>query len=244
MSTIKPLARRWTATPGTGVSDVRTYWRNYFDNRAAAGHAPHARAGYTSESHAAYMRSVVAQSVGQVNGLGVLDIGCGEGQVSRHLCANNSVIGLDFSPPILQLTSTAGLTPVAADMSILPFRDNSFDLVLCVEAMTCLPQPLEILPELVRVVVPGGRLVVTGLNSASLLRRIVRSSARAIGLEQPELVDVQEAVARLECLGMIASPVRWVTYYANRTFAPTSGLAVATSRRLATNFLINARKTD
>lgn len=224
------------------MSDVRTYWRSYFDDRAAVGHAPHARAGYTSESHAGYMRSVVAQSIGQVNGLSVLDIGCGEGQVSRHLCANNSVVGLDFSPPILQLTRTAGLTPVAADMSRLPFRDKSFDLVLCVEAMTCLPQPLEIIPELVRVVTPGGRLVVTGLNSASVLRRIVRSAARAIGLEQPQLIDVQESVAGLERIGMLVSPVRWVTYYANHTFAPASDLATSASRRLATNFLIEARK--
>jgi SAM-dependent methyltransferase len=57
------------------------------------------------------------------------------------------------------------------DASRLPFDDGTFDAVACLEALEFLPSPREALAEMVRVLAPGGLLMVTNRvgNAARLL---------------------------------------------------------------------------
>ncbi|PIN99969.1 hypothetical protein COT72_03995 [archaeon CG10_big_fil_rev_8_21_14_0_10_43_11] len=73
----------------------------------------------------------------------LLDLGCGPGIYSSQLLKRGlSVVSVDFSFNMLQFfkkTVQFPPCPVNADAENLPFRDSSFDFVLCVDVMHHLP---------------------------------------------------------------------------------------------------------
>ncbi len=104
----------------------------------------------------------------------VLDVGCGTG---RHLLElsrlRGSLIGLDMSREDLgKMRYLAHLTakerPVVAmidavqgDGERLPFADGLFDCVICTETLEHVPDDRRVARELVRVLRPGGVLVLS-----------------------------------------------------------------------------------
>ena len=111
-------------------------------------------------------------------GATVLDAGCGTGLTTRRLVATGcSVTGMDLSVESLvylrDRTAGGELRVVQGDVTSLPFGDGSFDRVLCATTL----QQLEgndrrqaCIREVVRVLRPGGRLVLT-VQQYSVLRR-------------------------------------------------------------------------
>ncbi|HEY5645874.1 MAG TPA: class I SAM-dependent methyltransferase, partial [Pseudomonadales bacterium] len=105
----------------------------------------------------------------------VLDLGCGEGRhaITAYLEGAVDVIGLDLS---LADLGTAGgrfrefRDPTDASRSVnfacgsglaLPFRDATFDKVICAEVLEHIPDYFAMLKEIQRVLKPGGQLVVS-----------------------------------------------------------------------------------
>lgn len=66
----------------------------------------------------------------------VLDVGCGNGFVTRHLRAQR-VVGLDPSPEALEQFNGE---KVLGRADALPFPDHSFDAVVCTEVLEHLPE--------------------------------------------------------------------------------------------------------
>ncbi|GAB3701894.1 class I SAM-dependent methyltransferase [Mariniluteicoccus flavus] len=95
----------------------------------------------------------------------VLDVGVGTGANLPHLPAGVRITGLDQSPAMVeQATRRArelGLdaTMRVGDAGVLPFPDASFDTVLSTFVLCCVPDEGAALREMVRVLRPGGRLV-------------------------------------------------------------------------------------
>ena len=98
----------------------------------------------------------------------VLDVGCGTGVVSRtvapKLGGHGRVVGLDASEEMLSAARTRP-SPAGApielhrgDATALPFRDASFDAVLCQQALQFVRDRPAALREMRRVLVPGGRV--------------------------------------------------------------------------------------
>ncbi len=69
----------------------------------------------------------------------VLDLGCGQGELSRDLCPGRSVVGCDRSQEALQRVTGPC---VRCSSDALPFGDRSFDLVLCSQVLEHLPEPV------------------------------------------------------------------------------------------------------
>jgi SAM-dependent methyltransferase len=80
----------------------------------------------------------------------ILDVGCGDGKITNDLCPGRRVVGCDRSVEALSRVTRA---KVLASSDKLPFRDRSFDLVLCSEVLEHLPEPvlLATLQELERI---------------------------------------------------------------------------------------------
>jgi SAM-dependent methyltransferase len=101
----------------------------------------------------------------------VLDVATGTGRLPRALLRqpafDGRVIGLDLSRRMVReaVRRTAQfsdrLTLIWQDARRLPFDDDTFDGVTCLEALEFTPSPREVVAELVRVLRPGGVLLVT-----------------------------------------------------------------------------------
>ena len=106
----------------------------------------------------------------------VLDIGCGEGRHTIRACQESDAvcIGADFGYDNLVTTKGKlefhqaiddlacrdwGLS--AMDITALPFKDESFDVVLCSEVLEHIPDDIQAISELIRIVKPGKTLAVS-----------------------------------------------------------------------------------
>ncbi|NJK35014.1 MAG: methyltransferase domain-containing protein [Oscillatoriales cyanobacterium SM2_2_1] len=104
-------------------------------------------------------------------GTRVLDVGCGIGGSSRILAKDYGfeVTGITISPE--QVRRAQRLTPegLSAQFQVddamnLSFADGSFDVVWCIEAGPHMPDKAVFAKELLRVLKPGGVLVVADWN--------------------------------------------------------------------------------
>jgi SAM-dependent methyltransferase len=95
----------------------------------------------------------------------VLDVACGTGVLTRAVAARagaQGVTGLDLSPRMLAVAATLSpnLKWQQGDAEALPFPDESFDAVVSQFGLMFVPNPASALREMMRVLVPGGRLAV------------------------------------------------------------------------------------
>ena len=101
----------------------------------------------------------------------VLDVATGTGRLPLALLKKvdfrGHIIGLDLSAKMLeQARQQAALFAHRLDLvreraGVLPFKDRSFDLVTCLEALEFMPDPAHVIAEMVRVLRPGGVLVIS-----------------------------------------------------------------------------------
>jgi len=93
-----------------------------------------------------------------------VDAACGTGRHAAYLASlGHTVIGADTSPEMLAVARTKlpGVELHEADLHELPVADDSADLVVCALALTHVPDLASAFAEFVRVLRPGGHLVVS-----------------------------------------------------------------------------------
>ena len=182
-------------------------------------------------------------------GMDVLEVGSGSGGVTEFLHA--PVTGVDTAFERTAGRATPYLTPVEARAEALPFADASFDAVLCVEMLEHVPAAAReaVLSELLRVLRPGGRLVLTfpaDAAAARLDRELNERHRERHGRDHPWVIEhiregvpaTADVVALLERLGGSVSvrkhdPARsWLLhqslYGAGRWYRPAALLGLHT----------------
>jgi SAM-dependent methyltransferase len=101
----------------------------------------------------------------QLSGKAGLDAGCGAGRLSRFLAKRlGTLVALDGSAAVeaavRNLRGFTNVTVVRADFRTPPLAAESFDFVCCIGVLHHLEEPEEGLRALVRLVAPGGLLLV------------------------------------------------------------------------------------
>ena len=99
----------------------------------------------------------------------VLDAGCGTAYGSRLLADGGAreVVGVDIARAVLETVAAAMPDSVrlqTGDLRQLDFEDDTFELVVCFEVIEHVEDPFAVLDELVRVLAPGGLLLVSSPN--------------------------------------------------------------------------------
>jgi ubiquinone/menaquinone biosynthesis C-methylase UbiE len=151
-------------------------------------------------------------ALGSVDSPLILDVATGTGRMPRALLKRpvfqGSVIGLDLSRKMLQeATEKLREYPeryalICRDARDLPFPNDTFDAVSCLEALEFMPAPKVVLKEMVRVLRPGGVFLVT--NRINWERRLMPGKAFA----EPALRAV------LQETGLVQIEFRpWQVYY-------------------------------
>ena len=108
----------------------------------------------------------------------MLDVGTGPARIPIALCRADRhvrILGVDLAGPMLDLArrnaNEAGLTDrirfARGDAKNLPFPDERFEAVLSNTIVHHIPEPAEALAEMVRLVGPGGTLMIRDLARPS-----------------------------------------------------------------------------
>ena len=111
-------------------------------------------------------RRQAARATGLDPGGAALDVACGSGRLTGELARlarpRGRVVGLDFSPRMLEIArrDQPALQFVEGDAHALPFADAEFDATTMAFGLRNLADPGRGLDEMRRVVGPGGRMVV------------------------------------------------------------------------------------
>lgn len=173
--------------------------------------------GLTPEVMAHVVRILTAELSGR--GL-ALEIGVGTGRIALPLAgAGAPLVGIDLSHKMLgRLVEKAGGTstvPVArADATALPFRDSSFDAALAVHVLHLIDPWREAVGELLRVVRPGGILLVDpGDWKRNVHRELDEAFCRAAGIEhrRPGINSIEELDDHLIDAGARPRPLEPIT---------------------------------
>lgn len=108
-------------------------------------------------------------AVGEVEGLDVIDLGCGEGRFCRMLAARGArTLGVDLQEAFIDYATTKASPTegyVLGDIQRLSqIPEASFDLAVSYITLVDVPDQQATVREAFRVLVPGGRFVVCNLS--------------------------------------------------------------------------------
>jgi SAM-dependent methyltransferase len=126
-----------------------------------------------------YLRSWERTHLGLQRGERLVDVGCGPGDVTIELCADvgaaGHVLGLDASTAMLDVARRRAAEAGAkaefriGDAQALALPDGGMDACRSERMLQWVPDPEGALAEMVRVVRPGGRLVIADTDWRSLM---------------------------------------------------------------------------
>ena len=131
---------------------------------------------YREEYMKAKVRSIVRLFPGSFKGIKILDLGCGGGFYSLVIASMgaNDITVLDIEELFVKATrlnldkQNIEVEGVCGDCMRLPFQEEAFDFIICVNIIERIPRDNLMLEEASRVLKRGGLFIVTARNPTSL----------------------------------------------------------------------------
>jgi 2-polyprenyl-3-methyl-5-hydroxy-6-metoxy-1,4-benzoquinol methylase len=134
---------------------------------------------------------------GSLDNKKILEIGCGRGGFALYLSSisgpHTEIVAADFSQAAVdkgkafaRSQDISNITWTQADIQKIPFPDEYFDIVISCETIEHVPNPLQGVRELARVLKKGGSLILTTPNYLGLFG-IYRGYLRLTGRKWTEM---------------------------------------------------------
>ena len=161
----QPVSEHAAATVSGAATGHAERVRALFDTKAACWPAKYVAGGRLAGRLSQFARAVadLAPPGGEL-----LDLGCGSGELARHLAASGyRVTGCDIAPTMLRQAELADVRRAVRWVRLepcwqaLPFAAGSLDAVVSASVLEYVPDPGAVLAECARVLRPGGVLVCT-----------------------------------------------------------------------------------
>jgi ubiquinone/menaquinone biosynthesis C-methylase UbiE len=145
----------------------------------------------------------------------IMDVGCGSGGTAVVL-ANNfphaEVCGIDLSQPLLDIAKVSSrLSDLhertkfeSADVHSIPYEDNSFDVVLSINMVHLVEDPVQMLNEMARILAPNGFVFIADLRR-SWLALIENEIKSALTLDEAKTLLGQTRLPH----GSFSSNILW-----------------------------------
>ena len=130
---------------------------------AAKAYDAHVSDPSDSPLHAYYEKPAIHSSLPNLDGLEVINLGCGNGDDAEWISNKGAhcVVGIDISPGLIDIAHEKypHSSFMVMDMANLGFADDSFDLAYSSLAIHYLPDWVAPLKEAKRVLRPGGQFI-------------------------------------------------------------------------------------
>lgn len=113
----------------------------------------------------------------------ILDVGCGDGALTRRIAESGAeVVGVDASPELVAAAIAAGTTAILGDAQSMTF-DSEFDAVFSNAALHWMLQPDAVAARMFAALRPGGRLVVEfgGFGNVAAVRTALSCAMSEFG---------------------------------------------------------------
>ena len=161
--------------------------------------------------------------VGRLDGLAVLDVGCGDGTLGLAMLqyGPRRLAGCDpDARMVARAHAQAGREGCHIDLAVarsqvLPYADETFDVVTCVTVLTFVADPEVALREMARVLRPGGRLVIGDLGKWSCwaARRRIRGWFGATLWRAARFRSANELAATINSVGLTIHAIRGAIFF-------------------------------
>lgn len=138
-------------------------------------------------------------------GMNVLEAGCGTGLILdsiRDFPAKFT--GVDLSGKMLDNANKKGHSVVQGSLQELPFKSNTFDIVYSVKVLPHVKEINDAVNELVRVVKPGGKIMLEFYNAISirglrwLLKKYLFSKKRSGNLRETDIYTRYDNISQIK----------------------------------------------
>lgn len=164
-------------------------------------------------------RGDTVRRVNALDAQAVLEVGVGTGLALPYYDGRARVTGIDFSSEMLskararvareRLDHVVSLREM--DARSLDFADGSFDAVVAMHMISVVPEPDRVMGEMVRVLRPGGHLVITNhfareSGALARLERAVAPFADLLGWHSDFPIETVTGAARLSLVERRAAP--------------------------------------
>lgn len=112
--------------------------------------------------HARSLYPVLLEKLSHIPFQSALDLGCGTGEMLKLILQEDvgkELYGIDLSEKMLHVAKSKlpeQVKLLLGDSEVLPFSDNTFDVVYCNDSFHHYPAPMNVLREVHRVLKPGG----------------------------------------------------------------------------------------
>lgn len=156
----------------------------------------------STQSWEAALANEFSVDFGSFTGKRVLEVGCGCFGPIHYINASCFRVGIDpllhNYRDILDIPSATHLVTGLAEK--LPFRDESFDIILCINVLDHVMEPQAALREIERIIAPKG-LLFLDVNVFSRLPKWVRERLCLLDKEHPFHFSAAEVIYSLEQAG-------------------------------------------
>jgi SAM-dependent methyltransferase len=140
----------------------KSSYEQFYDRMTEVYDPPMTRRSYLEDDR---FGNVVARVAEGPREQVILDAGCGNGWLASLYGAGHTVVGIDLADANLQRLRALRVLAVKSNLDApLPFADGVFDTVVCSEILEHIFSPDQLLREILRVLKPGGRVILTVPN--------------------------------------------------------------------------------